>query len=87
MEMLQKDIGGGNCQVSTTIYNAVKDLPGIEITEKHEHSNNVPYIEKGLDASVAYNSQDFKFINTNSYPITLDVSATENEITVNVIKK
>lgn len=64
----------------------MKDLPGIEITERHEHSNDVPYIEKGLDAAVVYGVQDLKFINNNNYSITLEVSATEDNITVNVKK-
>ena len=47
-------LGGGNCQVSTTLYNAVCSLDGIEITERHNHSNSVPYISKGQDAAVSY---------------------------------
>lgn len=47
-------LGGGNCQVSTTLYNAVSKLDGIEITERHNHSNSVPYITKGQDAAVSY---------------------------------
>ena len=61
-------------------------MPGIEITEKHEHSNDVPYIEKGLDAAVVYGVQDLKFKNNNNYPIILDVSATDDNITVTVKK-
>ena len=47
-------LGGGNCQVSTTLYNAVLSLDGIEIIERHSHSNSVPYITKGQDAAVSY---------------------------------
>lgn len=72
--------------MSTTIYNAVKDLNGIEITERHEHSNDVPYIQKGLDAAVAYGAEDLKFKNNNNYAIILEVSADENEVIVSIKK-
>ena len=42
-----KSIGGGNCQVSTTIYNAVLGVKGLKITERHEHDRAVSYIEDG----------------------------------------
>lgn len=47
-------LGGGNCQVSTTLYNAVLPIDGIKILERHNHSNSVPYITKGQDAAVSY---------------------------------
>lgn len=56
-------LGGGNCQVSSTLYNAVLAVPSLVVTERHEHSNNVPYVAKGKDAAVAYGSYDFKFRN------------------------
>ena len=42
---LEKGYGGGNCQVSTTIYNAVRKIDGIKITERHEHGVELGYIE------------------------------------------
>ncbi len=56
-------LGGGNCQVSTTLYNAVLKVEGLNIIERHTHSNTVPYIEQGKDAAVSYGSYDFKFVN------------------------
>ena len=47
-------LGGGNCQVSTTLYNAVLKVPDLNVTERHEHSNSVPYISQGKDAAVSY---------------------------------
>lgn len=47
-----KAIGGGNCQVSTTIYNAALGVKGLEITERHEHDRDVAYIEDGKDAKI-----------------------------------
>ncbi len=58
-----KALGGGNCQVSTTLYNAVLKIPELKVTERHSHSNSVPYVSEGKDAAVAYGSYDFKFIN------------------------
>ena len=60
---LKKDYGGGNCQVSTTLYNAVLKVDGLEVTERHEHTKEVYYVKKGKDAAVAYGELDFKFKN------------------------
>lgn len=58
-----KALGGGNCQVSTTLYNAVLKVPELKVTERHAHSNSVPYIKEGKDAAVSYGTYDFKFVN------------------------
>ena len=47
----KKGLGGGNCQISTTLYNAVLAVPNLNVTERHAHSNYVPYIQKGKDAA------------------------------------
>lgn len=50
-----KGIGGGNCQVSSTLYNAVLAVPNeLEVVERHPHSARVPYIEPGKDAAISY---------------------------------
>lgn len=41
-----RGLGGGNCQVSTTLYNSVLTIPTLEVTERSPHSNTVPYIEE-----------------------------------------
>ena len=64
---LVPDIGGGVCQVSTTLYNAVLRAQ-LEIVERHPHSILIRYVEPGFDAAVAYGSMDFAFRNnTNSH--------------------
>lgn len=78
--------GGGNCQVSTTIYNAVKDLSGIEIVERHPHNNTVPYIAEGLDAAVSYGVEDLKFKNNNDYAIIINVSCTTDDVSCSIKK-
>ena len=65
-------LGGGNCQVSTTLYNAALAVPGIDITERHEHNGRpVDYIEDGKDATVSYNTLDLKFVNNTGSDIKL----------------
>ena len=82
----KKGLGGGNCQVSTTLYNAVLKVTGLAITERHEHSNKVPYISSGKDAAVAYGSYDLKFKNNTGFDIKISASATENNVSVKLYK-
>ena len=82
----KKGLGGGNCQVSTTLYNAVLKVPDLVVTERHEHSNKVPYIETGKDAAVAYGSYDLKFRNETGYDIKIKSEATSDNITITLYK-
>lgn len=79
-------IGGGNCQVSTTIYNAVKKIDGVEITERHEHGKEVGYIEMGKDATVAYDYLDLKFENNNDFDLKLDAYIKDDKVCVDIYK-
>ena len=65
---LSKGVGGGICQVSTTLYNAVLRA-NLEIVERRNHSLRVTYVPAGHDAMVSIGSQDFKFKNNRNYPI------------------
>ena len=67
----EKDYGGGICQVSTTLYNAVMQL-NVRPTERHPHNMSVSYVDKSTDAAIAYGYQDFKFKNTLQYPIYIE---------------
>lgn len=82
----KQGLGGGNCQVSTTLYNAVLKIPELEVVERHQHSGNVPYIEKGKDAAVAYGAYDFKFKNNTSNVIKIVMENTPDNITAKLIK-
>lgn len=82
-EIIQ-EYGGGKCQISSTLYNAVLAVPTLTVVERHEHSNDVPYVEEGKDAAVSFGSVDFKFRNDNSYTIRIDASCTEDDITVSI---
>lgn len=52
----EKGIGGGNCQVSSTLYNAVLAVPNLVVTERHEHGKDVTYVPEGKDVAVSYGS-------------------------------
>lgn len=82
----KKGLGGGNCQVSTTLYNAVLKVSGLSVIERHEHSNKVPYIKAGKDAAVAYGSYDLKFRNNTGNDIRIEASATANNVSINLYK-
>lgn len=79
-------LGGGNCQVSSTLYNAVLKTEGLKVTERHEHSNSVPYVEKGKDAAVAYGSYDFKFINNTGKTIKIESSSDNKNVYIKILK-
>lgn len=76
--------GGGNCQISTTLYNAVLAVPTLVVTERHEHSNDVPYIQEGKDAAVAYGSYDLKFRNDSGNDIKILASTNSDSITITI---
>ena len=82
----KKGLGGGNCQVSTTLYNAVLKVSGLSVIERYEHSNKVPYIKSGKDAAVAYGSYDLKFRNNTGNDIRIEASATANNVSINLYK-
>ncbi len=63
-----EDIGGGICQVSSTLFNAV-DNAGLKIVQRFSHSRAVPYIPPGRDATVSWYGPDFEFKNTYNEPV------------------
>lgn len=83
---LEKGYGGGNCQVSTTIYNAVKEIEGIEISERHEHGVELGYIEKGKDSTVVFDDLDLKFKNNTQNDIKLYATTTDTKVEIKVVK-
>ena len=82
----EKGLGGGNCQVSTTLYNAVLKVPELEVLERHKHSGHVPYIQEGRDAAVSYGAYDFKFKNNSNNVIKIVMENTADNITAKIIK-
>jgi vancomycin resistance protein YoaR len=67
-KQLVMGIGGGICQTSSTLFNAVDQL-AIEYVEWHHHSLTVGYVPAGRDATVSYGGKDFQFKNTAGVPL------------------
>ena len=77
-------LGGGICQVSTTLYNAVL-LAELNVTMRCNHSMTVSYVEISTDAAIAESSgKDFKFVNNLEYPIYIEGYTENNKITFNI---
>lgn len=79
-------LGGGVCQVSSTLYNAVI-LAHLEIIERHPHSLPISYVPPGQDATVAYPELDFKFKNNTKAYILIRSSVEGNSLTFKLYKK
>ena len=77
-------VGGGVCQVSTTLYNAVL-LSGLKVSEYHPHSLAVSYVPPSFDAMVNSNTADFRFINNTSNPIIIRATATGSKLTIQIL--
>ncbi|WP_027084518.1 VanW family protein [Cohnella panacarvi] len=80
---LAEDIGGGICQVSSTLYNAV-DRAGLHILERYSHSRHVPYVLPGRDATVSWNGPDFAFRNPYNQPVLIRAFAGSGRLYVSV---
>ncbi|QGQ48774.1 VanW family protein [Metabacillus sediminilitoris] len=65
---LTEGVGGGICQVSSTLFNAV-DLAGVKILERYSHSRRVPYVPPNRDATVSWYGPDFTFSNKYTQPL------------------
>lgn len=76
-------IGGGICQISSTLYNAVL-MSNLEIVERKNHQFVTSYLPAGRDATVVYGAIDFKFKNTRQYPIRIVASAKNGIATVSI---
>lgn len=80
-------MGGGICQVSTTLYNAVLRAE-LEVTERSPHSMTVHYVSLSEDAAIAGTYKDFKFINSTDYPIYIEgYTTSDKKITFNIYGK
>lgn len=74
-------IGGGICQVSTTLYCALR-FGNVTVTERHPHSLPVAYVPAGYDATISGTALDLKFVNNYSQPIYIAASAVGGNLTV-----
>ena len=76
-------VGGGICQVSSTMYSAIMDS-SLSVTERHPHGLPVSYIPRGRDATVSWGSLDFRFLNNTDYPLRIDAEVDGRTLTVRV---
>ncbi|WP_179632037.1 VanW family protein [Clostridium peptidivorans] len=80
---IESGIGGGICQVSSTLYNAILKT-GIQNIERINHSLPSSYVELGLDATVDWENIDFKFTNTLDYPIYIEAHTQNKNLYINI---
>ena len=81
--MVVDSLGGGICQVSTTLYNAVL-LSELEVTERSNHSMIVTYVDPSADAAIAGTAKDFKFVNNLHHPIYIEGVTANKKITFTI---
>lgn len=78
-----QEVGGGICQTSSTLYNAVV-FANLEVTERHNHTYISSYVPIGRDATVSWNGPDLKFKNNKNYPIKIVVSYANSRINTKI---
>lgn len=73
-------LGGGICQLSSTLYNAVF-FANLDVTQRYNHQFLTSYVKEGRDATVVYGSKDFKFKNNRSFPIKIETKVSSGVVT------
>jgi vancomycin resistance protein YoaR len=81
---LVEEPGGGVCQVSSTLYNAVV-FAGISTTERHAHSYEPSYVTPGEDAMVSYGGPDMKFVNNSTTAIAIRTSFADRKLKISIV--
>lgn len=76
-------LGGGICQISSTLYDAVV-MANLKVTARRNHQFVTSYLPAGKDATVVWGSQDFKFVNTRSYPVRIEATVNGGVATVSI---
>lgn len=76
--MVVETFGGGICQVSSTLYNAVLRAE-LEVVERYNHSMIVTYVDLSSDAAISGTSKDFKFRNNKDFPIYIEGYTTSDK--------
>jgi len=74
-------LGGGICQVSTTVYNAAL-LADARVAQRHPHSRPVGYVQLGRDATVSWGSKDLRLVNPHPFPLRLHTRVVHNRLSV-----
>lgn len=79
-----QELGGGICQVSSTLYNSVL-YANLEIVSRTNHMFTVSYVDLGMDATVSWSSPDFQFKNNTEYPIRVDAKVENYQVVISII--
>lgn len=77
------EVGGGICQVSSTLYNAVL-RSNLEVVDRHNHMFQVSYVPIGTDATVSWGAPDFQFKNNRNYAIKIVASTSGKNVYINI---
>ena len=80
---MAQGVGGGVCQVSSTLYNAILSL-GILPTERRPHSRPSSYVSLGLDSAIDWGTIDLKFENTLDYPLYISAYTQNGKLHTNL---
>lgn len=83
---MAKQLGGGMCQVATTLFNAAM-LADLKIMERHQHVRTVPYVPPGRDATVYWGQKDLKVMNDTGAPIYISYKTTATHAIVALFGK
>ncbi|MEW4413582.1 VanW family protein [Clostridium sp. AN503] len=78
-----EEIGGGVCQVSTTLYNAVVRA-GLKTTVRRSHTYEPSYVTPGMDATVSWGGPDYKFVNNSSAAVGIRASYSNQTVTISI---
>jgi len=84
---LQQGYGGGTCQVSSTLYNVVLQLPGLTVLQRRAHGDNgASYLPIGVDAAVGNKELNFRFRNDYAFPIRIDAYSQDGALTIAIYR-
>ncbi len=78
-----QEVGGGICQVSSTLYNAVL-YANLEIVDRSNHYFECSYVDAGRDATVSWGTVDFKFRNNRTYPIKIEAYSKNGVVKISI---
>ena len=80
----EPETGGGVCQVASTIYSACL-LANLKVTYRCPHMYLVTYVPRGMDATIYWGSQDYKFVNDTEYPLRIDASVSGGYVHIKLV--
>ncbi len=84
LEGKQLDVGGGICQVSTTVYNAAL-FADLSVRQRHPHSRPIRYVPLARDATVSWGTKDLVLRNEHDFPVRFEAYVVHDRLTVRVL--